>query len=308
LGRKKLGQLAAPSESKAALASQQKLGIILAIAATLIFALQDAFTKNLVQNYPIGLIVFIRFWAFTAMGLALTSRKIGIAKAIIGSKRKGIQILRSLTLLGDLLLFALALKFLSLTDVTALFQTYPLFGSILAVIILKETLGWRRLTALIIGFIGMLVMIRPGTGIFSGGAFYVVIASALYGLYMTLTRLVSSFDRPETSLFWQGLIAALLLSFGLPFFWVPITFSDISLLIILCLLSVTSHFLMIKALSLAPVTLVQPFTYLQLVWASIVGYLAFSELPDGFTLIGATIVIASNLFILYRERAKSKPV
>jgi len=287
--------------------SQQKLGIILAITATVIFAFQDAFTKTLVRDYPVELIVLIRFWAFTAMGFALASRHPAGIKATMHSQRKFIQSLRSLTLLGDLLLFALALKFLSLTDVTALFQTYPLFGSLLAVLILKETFGWRRLTALIIGFIGMLVMIRPGTGIFSGGAFYVVVAAALYGLYMTLTRMVGSVDRPETSLFWQGLISAVPLSLGLPLFWVPITFSDMSLLLILCLLSVTSHFLMIKALSLAPVTLVQPFTYLQLVWAAIVGYLFFSESPDGFTLLGAAIVIASNLFILYRERIKSKP-
>jgi len=288
--------------------SQQRLGIGLAIAATIIFACQDAFTKILVRDYPVELIVLIRFWAFTLMGVALASRQQNGVKTLFHSKHKWIQFLRSLTLVFDIFLFALALKFLTLADVTALFQTYPLFGSILAVVILKETIGWRRLTALIIGFVGMLVMIRPGTGVFSGGAFYVVVAAALYGLHMTLTRLVGHSDRPEISLFWQGLVAALLLSLGLPFFWVPITWFDIGLLAILCALSVASHFLMIKALSLAPLTLVQPFTYLQLVWAAIVGYLVFADLPDGYTMLGALIVIASNLFVLYRGRVKSELV
>jgi len=295
------------SQSQAVnIVARHKLGVGLAIAATIIFACQDAFTKILVRDYPVELVVLIRFWAFTVMGAALVSSRAGGLKATLGSRRKFIQVLRSFTLLGDLLLFALALKFLILADVTALFQTYPLFGTVLAVFILKEKIGWRRLMALIIGFIGMLIMVRPGSGVFTGGAFYAVIAAALYGLYMNLTRLVSRDDQPDTSLFWQGAVAAIFLSLGLPFFWMPISLSDIGLLAILCVLSVSSHFLMIKALSLAPLTMVQPFTYLQLVWAALVGYVVFSDLPDGFTLLGAALVVASNLFVLYRERAKAE--
>lgn len=281
------------------------LGIIFAVMATIIFACQDAMTKTLVHNYPATFIVMIRYWVFFLAGAYMVKTAGGGFIQNIKSKRPFIQCLRGLLLLLELIAIALAFRVMGLAEATSIFQSYPLFGTVIAVFLLKEKVGWRRVTALVIGFIGILVMLRPGSGVLSVGAVWALVAAIFFALYMALTRLVGSVDKPQTSFFYVGLVGLIVMNVGLPFFWVHMDSHYIWILVALCFTSVFGHFLMIKALSIAPLTVVQPFNYLQLVWSVIIGYLVFGDMPDGLTLVGAALVVGSGLFVFFREQVSA---
>lgn len=284
------------------------LGIAFALIATVIFACQDAMTKTLVHSYPATFIVMVRYWVFFLAGVYMAKTASGGLIANIKSKRPVIQCLRGLLLLLELIAIALAFRVMGLAEATSIFQAYPLFGTVIAVFLLKEKVGWRRVLALVIGFIGILIMLRPGSSVLSMGAIWALVASLFFAFYMALTRLVGGIDKPQTSFFYVGLVGLVVMNSGLPFFWVHMDSHYVWILVALCFTSVVGHFLMIKALSLAPLTVVQPFNYLQLVWSVIIGYIVFGDMPDGLTLVGAALVVGSGLFVFFREQAKSAKI
>jgi len=284
--------------------SRQLLGLFCAFAATFVFAFQDAMTKILVVDYPIGFIVTLRYWAFLLAGLYMAAKSAEGLKDSIKTRHPWLQLTRGLLLICNLLLMGYCFSKMGLADATALFQCSPLIGTVLAVFFLGEKVGWRRVVALIIGFTGMLIMLRPTSGVFSITSIYVLFAAFSYALYMTLTRFVSHQDSAVTSFLYIGLIGTILMSASLFFFLPPVDGRGAGLLVSLCLLSITAHGLTIKALSLISASIVQPFTYFGLVWSVILGYAIFSDLPDHFTLIGAAIVVSSGLFVFHRERVR----
>lgn len=284
------------------------LGIAFALIATVIFACQDAMTKTLVHSYPATFIVMVRYWVFFLAGVYMAKTASGGLIANIKSKRPVIQCLRGLLLLLELIAIALAFRVMGLAEATSIFQAYPLFGTVIAVFLLKEKVGWRRVLALVIGFIGILIMLRPGSSVLSMGAIWALVASLFFAFYMALTRLVGGIDKPQTSFFYVGLVGLVVMNLGLPLFWVHMDSHYVWILVALCFTSVVGHFLMIKALSLAPLTVVQPFNYLQLVWSVIIGYIVFGDMPDGLTLVGAALVVGSGLFVFFREQAKSAKI
>jgi len=289
---------------------RQLLGLFCAFAATFVFSCQDALTKTLVVDYPIAFIVTLRYWAFIAAGSYMAWRSAEGFKHSLKTRHPWLQITRGLLLISNLLLMGYCFGQMGLADASALFQCSPLIGTVLAVILLGEKVGWRRIIALIIGFSGVLIMLRPGSGVFSVISLYVLFAAFSYALYMTLTRRVSHQDSAITSFLYIGLVGSVLTSALMFFFWTKVDGRGALLLVALCLLSIAAHGLTIKALSLASVTLVQPFTYLSLVWSVILGYIIFSDLPDYFTIIGAVIVVLSGLFVFHREKLRKvqKPV
>jgi len=287
------------SQDKAA-TMRPLLGIGFVVLATVIFAWQDAITKTLVSEYPVGFILAVRYWAFLLAGFFLMASAQGGVRANIKTRRPVLQCVRSLMLVLDLLMAGFAFRYLGVAEVTALYQAYPLFGTILAALFLNETVGWRRYLGLGVGFIGILIMLRPGAGVLSHGALYALSTSMLFATYIILTRLVSHVDGPQTSFFYAGVVGTVIMTAGMPFFWVNMATADLWLLGLLCLTSISGHFCMIKALSMASVTLIQPFNYLQLVWSVFVGFIVFGDMPDSLTLVGASIVVASGIFVFYR--------
>lgn len=290
---------------KNAAAPRVAIGVAFVIAATIIFACQDAITKTLVKDYPATFIVMVRYWVFFLVGAYMVSQADGGLRTNIKTRRPVIQFWRGVLLLLELLAVAIGFKTLGLAELTALFQSYPLFGTILAIFLLKEQVGWRRILALIIGFIGILIMLRPGSGLFSEGALWALAGAIFYALYLVLTRLVGTVDKPQTSFFYVGLVGLVLTSSGLPFFWVSMRPEDIGLLALICCTSVVGHFFMIKALSIAPLTIIQPFNYLQLVWSVILGIIVFGDIPDFYTFIGAFLIVSSGLFVFFREQVRA---
>lgn len=281
------------------------LGILCVILATLIFAGQDAITKTLVAKYDVTFIVMVRYWIFLVFSVYMIHLKPGGIKVNAKTSRLMIQVLRGILLLSELLVLGVAFRYAGLAEVTAVFQSYSLFGTVFAIFLLHEVVGWRRILALCIGFLGILIMLRPGSEIASLGALLSLAGAILFALYMALTRLVSDKDSSETSFFYVGVVGCVIMTAGIPLFWESMDSHDIILLVILCITSVTGHFLMIKALSLAPLTVVQPFYYLQLVWSVVMGYFIFSNFPDIWTFVGAFLVVGSGLFVFYREQMRA---
>jgi len=281
------------------------LGIILVIVATFIFAWQDAVTKTLVSHYPISFIVLIRGWIFLLAGLAfLALSGNGGLKVNIKTKRPVLQIMRGLLVTCQWLAAGVGVHYLGLAESTALYEAYPLFGTVLAIFILHEQVGWRRVCGVIIGFIGILVMVRPGPGILSGGTIYALAGAFIFAVYMVLTRLVAAYDQPQTSFFYMGAVPAIVMTIAAPYVWTGMAVKDIWLFAALGACAVSAHFFMIKALTLAPVAILQPFNYFQLVWSIFVGLAVFGDLPDKYVIIGAALVVLSGLFVLYRGQVR----
>lgn len=291
------------NKGKAA-SSRQWIGVGFIILATVIFAWQDAITKTLVLRYPVGFIVMVRCWFFFLAGIFLAASTCGGLRANVRSRCPLLQCMRCVFVICQWLVAGLALRYMGLAEATALYEAYPLFSTVLAALLLQEAVGWHRCLALAAGFAGIIIMLRPGAGLISYGAFYALGSAMFFAFYMILTRLVSRYDEPQTSFFYVGAVGAVMMTAGLPFFRVEITAGDVWWLALLCLTSISGHFCMIRALSLAPVTLIQPFNYFQLVWSVFVGMIVFADMPNGLTLLGAAIVVASGLFVFYREHKR----
>lgn len=289
----------------AADAGRQTLnGIILIVLTLLLFASQDAITKHLAQLYPVPFFIMIRYWAFSAFGIALARWRAGSFRAAIRSNAPFLQIFRALLLVTEMGIFALSLRYLKLVESHALFACFPLMATLLAIPVLGEKVGWRRSLAVAAGFLGVLVILRPGLGVFQMAGLISLTAAFGFGLYHVLTRLVSRYDTPATSMLYMGLVGGIAVSLVGPFFWAEPSLADWGWIALLCLTGTAGHYMLIKALEFAEATTLQPFNYLHLVFAAIIGFLVFAELPDAFTVAGGGIVVASGLYVIWRERRR----
>ncbi len=275
-------------------------GIALLVFATVVFALQDATTKGLTDLLPVAQIVFVRFTAFTLLALCIVKMRMPVSQAI-RSRVPGKQILRCLMMCAEVSIFTFALRYIGVAEIHAIFSCFPLFIVALSVPILGESVGWRRWLAVGVGFIGTLIIIRPGTGVFDPAALLAIVCAVVYALYNLMTRLVSRHDPFETSLLYFGVVG--MLASALPAFWVWQAPQGKAawLLAAVCVCSMTSHFLLIKSLELAEANVLQPFNYLILVWAMLMGWGFFGEVLDAFAVGGAALVVASGLYVGLRE-------
>ncbi|OKL43879.1 DMT family transporter [Pseudovibrio exalbescens] len=288
--------------------SPRVLGIFFAIAATLIFSMQDAMTKQLVETHSVWFILMARYWVhlIVATGWAASTRK-GLAGTLRTGNLK-LQITRGALLFAEISLITISFSFLGLAEVTAVLMAHPLIATALAVFILGEPVGWRRVTALLVGMIGLLIIVQPGGDIWGPGALVVLAAAVSFGLYQLFTRMASAHDGPVTHFFYVGLIGTIMSTYmGLQH--VPaVETINWTLLSLVCLSSMCAHFSLMKALSLTMASDIQPFAYLQLVWAIPVGFVVFGDLPTSTTLLGAVLIVGAGLFTLFRQRKVQEQV
>ena len=199
----------------------------------------------------------------------------------------------------------LAFTLLGLAETHAIFASYPLIIAMLSGPILGEYVGWRRWLAICVGFIGILIILNPGNGIFSPYALVPLAGAILFALYGLLTRYVGQHDDSSTSFFWTGVVGSIAMTvIGLNF-WDPVSRSDWSVMLLLSASGVVGHYLLIKCYEVAEASAVQPFAYLQLIWASMIGIIIFGEQITTNVLIGACIIVGAGLFTLWRERKVS---
>ena len=173
--------------------------------------------------------------------------------------------------------------------------------------VLGERVGWRRWAAVAAGVAGMVIILQPGAAAFSPFAMVPVLGALLFAFYNLLTRYAARFDSSATSFFWTGLSGFVFMSAIGPFFWEPITPTDWGVLIVLCITGATGHYLLIKSYELAEASAVQPFAFLQLVFASAIGVIVFSEPLPMTTIVGTAIIVGAGLFTLSRERGMQPP-
>lgn len=275
-------------------------GILIMVAATFIFAVQDAITKTLTVDLPVSQILFVRFSAFAIMALLIAHRAVGV-KVALRSSVPLTQILRCSLMCAEIALFAYALRFLGVGEIHALFACFPLFVAALSVPILNESVGMRRWLAVGTGFAGTMIILRPGTAVFEPYALLPLFGAILYALYNLLTRKVSRHDAYATSLLYFGLVGAFASGvFAIPQ-WQAMSMDAAWRLAALCVVSVVAHMMLMKALQLTAAVILQPFQYLILPWAILLGYLMFGETQDAYTVLGSVIVVVSGIYVAYRE-------
>jgi drug/metabolite transporter (DMT)-like permease len=274
-------------------------GIAYALLAWLLFACMDAGSKLLAEEYSIVQILWVRFLSLLAVSGSLAVRQ-GSTGLI--TRRFWLQSLRSLMLMLEIGLFIWTITVLPLADAHAILAIAPLLVTALSVPLLGEKVGIRRWTAVGVASVGMLIILRPGFGVMHPMALVALLCAGMWSLYQVLTRVVSRVDAPLTTLFYTALIGAIALTLIGPFYWRAPDAQGWALFVLVAVLGAGGHYLLIKALQLAPASVLQPFAYTVLVWATLVGFTVFGNLPDLFTVAGALIIVASGLYSFAHER------
>ena len=276
-------------------------GISLMVITTFMFSSMDGFSRYLAENNNVFTLVTMRYWFIAIiMIIACLFIKNSILE-ILKTKQPYIQFSRGIILSLNNCLVVYTFTLLGLVETHAIIACYPLIVAGLSVPFLGEKFGWRRWMAIFIGFIGVIIILRPTTNVISEGSVFALIGAIMFAVYLILTRYVSKSDNALTSFFWTGIGGTITMSIISLFTWDSILREDYLWLFIMCLLSATSHFMMVKTLQVAEASVVQPFSYLQLVFGSIIGVTIFSESIDLMIIIGSLIVIGSGLFTTWRE-------
>jgi drug/metabolite transporter (DMT)-like permease len=217
------------------------------------------------------------------------------------SKRPWLQLARSAILFVSNLMMFFALRFLQLDQTSSILFATPFIVALLAVPLLGERIGPRRWAAIIVGFIGVMIVIRPGLGGIHPAAFLALGSAFTVAIYVISTRVLSHYDSSATTMFYTNVAGTVALTALLPLFWSTPTAIEGALMFAMGAVALLGHYLLIVAHRLAPASVLSPFMYTQLIWMIFYGYAVFSQLPNQWTLIGASVVIASGLYLLYRE-------
>ena len=286
--------------------SSNATGILFMVSAIFCLSLMDGFTRYLADYYNVISINMFRYFFLFAFVILISSQKKKSVILVSKSKFRFIQLVRG-SILAIEMCFAhyLFLK-MGLIEAHAIFASGPLMVAVLSVFFLNEKVGWRRWTAIIIGFIGILIILRPGTKVFDPLSLIALGCAFAFAVYQILTRYVSREDSSDTSLFYTGLTGFILLGLIGPFFYKPINNYDWILILTVCILGAGGHYLMINAFKFSEASLLQPFTYLHLVFVSIIGVVIFDEVLEFEVLIGSGIVISAGLFTFWREHIKKQ--
>ena len=279
-----------------------RLGIWLMVLTTAVFAVQDGFSRHLAGEYNVLMVVMIRYWFFAAFVIAVAWRRAGGLRAAAATTQPWVQAFRGLLLVGEICVMVVGFVLLGLVESHAIFAVYPLLVAMLSGPVLGERVGWRRWLAIAVGFVGVLVILQPGGGVFSPAALVPLTAAAMFALYGLLTRYVARRDTSATSFFWTGTVGAVAITLVGIWSWEPMTARDWGWMAALCVSGATGHWLLIRCYEVAEASVVQPFAYLQLVFATLIGVTVFGEVLELHVIVGAAIVLAAGLFTLWRAR------
>lgn len=259
----------------------------------------DAVGKYLTQSYPVFQITWARFF-FHAVWLILFLRWRLVT--VVRTRRLGLQLARGSLMLIANTLFIAGVSVMPLVSTNSILLVSPLVVTALSVPLLGEHVGPRRWACVVAGFIGALIIIRPGSGAMQWAALLPLGAACSFALYQIATRQLSQSDQPLTTLFYSAAVGAPITCLIMPFIWVAPDWQGWVMMAGMGLIGGISHFTLIKAFTAAPAAVVSPFNYTNLIWATVLGFIVFNELPDGWTLVGALIIIVSGLYAFFREQ------
>jgi drug/metabolite transporter (DMT)-like permease len=268
--------------------------------AMAILPVMDTVAKHLAATYPVAQVVWARYFFHMTLLLPLVLWRHGLGSLII--HRSASQIVRGGFLLGSTVLFFAAIARMPLADALALVFVAPIVVTALSPWLLGERVGVRRWSAVAVGFLGVLVMVRPGFAEMGLGHLLALGAGIVYGLYSLATRRLSGSAPALVTLTYTALLGAVAMSLAVPFVWLPPTPGDLGLMVLTGCIAMIGHFLIIRAFEQAEASLLAPFIYTEIVMATTLGFLVFGDFPDPWTWIGIAVVIASGLYIMIRER------
>ena len=274
--------------------------------AALLIPLLNASAKYLGRHYPVVEITWARYAGhFFYMLIAFAPRR---GARLLVASRPALQLVRSALLCLSTLIFISALYYVPLPVATSISFTGPFMVTALSPLLLGERVGSRRWAAVGIGFLGALVIVRPGLGGVPAAAFLLFASAAASALYQILTRKLAAHDPAETSITYIALAGFVLTTIPLPFVWkTPESALDALVFVSLGIFGGFGHYFLVRAFELAPAPFVSPFNYGQLLGATLLSWLVFAQMPDLWTWVGAAIIVASGIFMLYAERRRAAP-
>ena len=280
-------------------------GIAFLVMATLFFSSSDAMAKYLSQGMPAIEIAWVRYVVFTVFAIAVGARSGGVAAR---TRRPWLQVLRGLCVVGSALFFILALHELPIAEATTINFASPLLITVLAVLVLGEQVGRAGWLLLGLGFVGVLIVVRPGTSHFHPAAFLVVASSICWAVGMMATRKMSGSERSATTLLWTAASGLVLLTSLLPFAFVWPGLRELGLTLVLGLVASMGQWFTILAYRHAEAATLAPLSYGQLIWSTVLGIVVFHNRPDGLTMVGAAVIIASGVLAVQRERVRLRQI
>ena len=282
-----------------------RLGIMVMIASTFVLSLQDGVSRHLASEYNVLMIVMLRYWFFATFVIAIAIRQAGGLRKAATTQQPILQIARGVLLAAEVCVGILAFTYLGLVDSLAIFICYPLIVAALSGPVLGETVGWRRWAAIGVGFIGVMIILKPGMGVFDLASILPLLSAVMFAAYALMTRFAARQDSTATSFFWTGTVGCVFMTAIAIWMWEPMIPTDWMWMGVLCITGAIGHWLLIKCYELAEASAVQPFAYFHLVFGTIVGVSVFGEVVELNVALGAVIVVAAGLFTFWRERLQS---
>jgi drug/metabolite transporter (DMT)-like permease len=293
-----------PPAEPPSITSAPVAAILFLLVAMSLVPLVDGIAKHLSAAYPVLLIVWGRYFFHLLGILPLALWRYGWAA--LRPRRMGLQLLRGGFLLGSTILFFWAISLMPLADALAIVFVYPFIVTAMSPVLLGEAVGIRRWIAVVVGFLGVLIIIRPGFGTLDWGAGLALAAGAVFALYILTTRHLAGSAPPLVTLAFTAVVGAVSMTAILPFLWTPLTPVATLLLILMGGLVATAHGCIIRAYELAPAATLAPISYTEIIGATLVGLVIFGDFPDAVTWFGILIVVASGVYVALRERAKTQ--
>ena len=279
------------------------IGLI--VGSVLCFTILDATVKHLADRYPIPLLVWARYTVQTLVVLLWLLPKMGLG--LFRTPRPGLMLVRGAILPLSSLCFFSALKYLPLAEATAINYGTPILVIILAVAFLGERMTRPRIALVLAGIAGMFLIVRPGSVVFQGAALLALGSAVFYGTFQILTRMLAGEDS-RVLLFYPAIVGTVMMTALLPWLGIDVAmpWADVAFIGAAGFLGTIGHFLFILAFQRAPASALTPFTYMQLVWATLIGWIAFGNFPDAWTLAGMAVIGGSGLLITLHERRRAK--
>lgn len=275
---------------------------MLVVTSTVFLASSDAMAKYLTTRLPTVEVAWMRYLVFVAiMCPAVIAASPGKA---LRTARPWLQTLRGLTLVASSLLFMSALRVLPIAEATTAGFVSPIFVTLLSIVFLREAVGLRRWIATIAGLIGVIIVVRPGTSAFQPGALLAIASALCWACSLVATRRIVGHDGSVTTMAYTALSGLVVLSALMPFVFVMPSVADLALGACIGLAATSGHWLVVLAYRHSDASVLAPLTYVQVIWATVLGYLVFGNIPDVYTFTGAAVIISSGLYIAHRERLR----
>lgn len=281
------------------------IAILMIVTTGGLLAGMDVTAKFLALELPIFLVLWGRYFFHSVITFSVYAGK-RRSLAFLRARRPGLQLIRAASLFCATTFMYIAITHMPLGDAAAIQFMAPVLVTLLSGVFLGEHVGPRRLVAVALAFIGVILVARPGSGVLGWAALYPVVTAISLAVYMLMTRIIRTKDNPDSTTFYSTAVGALVLTVMMPFFWQPLEPMQWGLMVTMGVAGAAGHYLLVKAFHSAEASMLAPFTYSQVVGAIAWGYLVFGDVPSIWTTCGATLIIGSGIYVWYRETHQKK--